>query len=94
MINARICKWNIELEANISRKRNPDAAIEVYDAAKFFNNVLDNPTKYGFKDAISKGDSNECIWQDLLHPTTAMHKVLAADVAKFLTRNEGNDQGK
>jgi phospholipase/lecithinase/hemolysin len=50
--------------------------------------VLDNPTKYGFRNGTSRGDSKKCVWQDILHPTTAMHMVIAADVAKFLTHEE------
>ena len=50
--------------------------------------MLDNPKKYGFRNGTSTGDSKECVWQDILHPTSAMHKVIAADVAKFLTDEE------
>jgi len=70
----------------VSRKHTLDVVIGVYDAAALFNDALDNPKKYGFKNGISQGDSRECIWRDSLHPTMAMHKVVAADVIRFLTR--------
>ena len=34
------------------------------------------------------GDEEKCVWQDMLHPTCAMHRVIAADVARFLTDEE------
>lgn len=71
------------------RERHSDVSLDVYDVAGLFNDVLDNPAKYGFKDAISYGDPEKCVWSDILHPTSAMHKVIAADVARFLTVEEG-----
>jgi len=62
-----------------------DVDVAVYDVARLFNEVLNNPQKFGFKDGTSFDDSEKCVWQDILHPTSAMHKVIAADVAKFLT---------
>jgi phospholipase/lecithinase/hemolysin len=76
------------LEATVAQKRNADVAIEVFDVAEIFKKVLDDPAQYGFKAATTCGNSDECIWRDILHPTTAMHKVIAADVAKFLTKGE------
>ena len=72
--------------------RHNDVVVEVYDAAKLFNDVLDNPTQYGFHDGTSTGDPDKCVWQDILHPTTAMHKFIAADVARFLTAEGGSIQ--
>ena len=90
----RINEWNAALEARVAQKRTADVAIELYDAAELFNHVLDDPVKYGFKDAISAGDSDEYIWRDILHPTSAMHKVIAADFAKFLAKGEDKTQEK
>src|SRR5277367_2976107 len=90
----RINEWNTALEAKVAQKRTAEVAIELYDAAKLFSQVLDNPVKYGFKDAISAGDSEDYIWRDILHPTTAMHKVIAADFAKFLAKGEDDSQEK
>lgn len=70
------------------QQNHQDVSVRVYDAAGLFAEVLDNPIEYGFKDSISAGDSEDCIWFDYLHPTSAMHKILAADVAKFLTVEE------
>jgi phospholipase/lecithinase/hemolysin len=82
------------LEAIVQRKRNAEVAIAIYDAVKLFNKVLDNPKEYGFKDAISTGNSDQCVWRDLIHPTTAMHKVIAADIAKFLIGEEEKSEEK
>jgi len=91
-LRRRIKEWNTALEAIVARMRNADVAIEVYDAAGVFDRVLDNPAQYGFTDAASYGDSDEFIWADMLHPTTAMHKVIAADFAKFLANEEVDSQ--
>jgi phospholipase/lecithinase/hemolysin len=89
-LRSRINEWNTSLVefANKFRNSHDDVDVAIYDAAGLFNEVLDNPTKYGFKNGTSMGDSKENVWQDILHPTSAMHKVIAADVAKFLTNEE------
>ena len=88
----RINAWNTTLREKVVQKRTVDVAIDVYDTEEIFKQVLDNPVKYGFEDAISTGDSDEYIWSDFLHPTTAMHKVIAADFAKFLANGEDDTQ--
>lgn len=56
----------------------------VYDTHALFTEVLNEPEKWGFKDNLSKCHDWECIWDDDLHPTFAMHKVVAKDLAAFL----------
>jgi phospholipase/lecithinase/hemolysin len=84
----RIDEWNAKLPelAEVFKRAHPGVAIAIYNAHALFTKVLDKPDEYGFKDAFSIGDSDDkCIWKDELHPTSAMHKVLAADIAEFLT---------
>jgi hypothetical protein len=85
-LRARIAEWNAALDecVEVFRRDHEDITVEIYDAAKLFTEVLDDPKKYGFKDAVSDC-SDDGVWLDYLHPTSAMHKVLAADVVKFLT---------
>ena len=89
-LRSRIGEWNVALVdfTNEFRKNHNDVDVTIYDVAGLFNEVLDNPAKYGFENGTSRGDSKKCVWQDILHPTTAMHKVIATDVAKFLTYEE------
>jgi phospholipase/lecithinase/hemolysin len=91
----RIKAWNsnlIEYAQKFSEKHG-DVRVRIYDAAALFTRVLDDPKKYGFKDSTSKfmlsdAEEESCIWYDDLHPTSAMHKILAADLARFLTEEE------
>ena len=89
-LRTRIGRWNVALVEFVKAfcDRHSDVTAEVYDAAKLFNDVLDNPTQYGFNDGTSSGDPEKSVWQDTFHPTTAMHKFIAADVYRFLTAKE------
>jgi phospholipase/lecithinase/hemolysin len=66
------------------KEEHPEANVAVYDSRALFNKVLDHPTEYGFINGSTYG-KDSCVWYDILHPTSQMHKVIAADVAKFLT---------
>ena len=74
--------------ANEFLRSHDDVDVAIYDVARLFNEVLDSPTKFGFRDGTSFDDSEKCVWEDMLHPTSAMHKVITADVAKFLTKED------
>ena len=68
------------------RQRYTDlVAAVVYDTHALFTEVLNEPGKWGFKDNLSKCHDWDCIWDDDLHPTFAMHKVVAKDLAAFLS---------
>jgi phospholipase/lecithinase/hemolysin len=85
-LHIRIAEWNADLVhlVNAFHQRHSDSFLAIYDTSIVFNEVLDNPTKYGFKDADSECQTKECIWNDDLHPTFAFHKLLAEDLATFL----------
>lgn len=89
-VRSRIALWNVELEKLVDdfRETHPGVHAVVYDAAAIFNSVLDNPTKYGFKDSISSGEGKHYIWLDHLHPNYPLQRILAADLARFLTNIE------
>ena len=77
--------------ANSFKEKHPEINVAVYDSQKLFDKVLDNPTEYGFIDANTFGAEN-CIWYDMLHPTSQMHNVIAEDVAKFLLDLEDDEK--
>jgi phospholipase/lecithinase/hemolysin len=56
----------------------------IYDTSKIFNAVLDEPKRYGFNDSISGCKEADCIWDNELHPSSELHRILAADLAIFL----------
>jgi phospholipase/lecithinase/hemolysin len=55
----------------------------IYSSYDTFNRVLDDPESHGFTlpDIGKKGGA---IWRDDLHPTSAMHDIIAKDIAQFL----------
>ena len=78
-------KWNIKLVENARSftQRHPDATAMVYSSHHTFTQVLNSPSLYGFEpeDAAKGGGA---IWIDHIHPTTAMHKVIAREMRAFL----------
>jgi len=86
LLGSRISEWNTALPqfANGFSNDHPDISVSVYDVNTVFTTVLDNPQKYGFKDAVSICQTSDCIWADTVHSTFAMHKILALDIARFL----------
>lgn len=55
----------------------------VYSSYDTFIRVLDDPESHGFapEDVGKKGGA---IWHDNLHPTSAMHAIIAKDMALLL----------
>jgi phospholipase/lecithinase/hemolysin len=86
LLGSRISQWNTALPQFANRFSNDhlDISVAVYDVNTPFTTVLDNPQKYGFKDAVSICHTSECIWADIVHSTFAMHKILALNIARFL----------
>ncbi|KDQ09428.1 carbohydrate esterase family 16 protein [Botryobasidium botryosum FD-172 SS1] len=77
--------WNASLAAHIEEFATdyPDTSVFLFKAWDTFTRVLDDPVAHGFKtgDTRRKGGG---IWVDQLHPTSAMHEVVAQDMAIFL----------
>ena len=82
----RIEDWNSQLPSYVSSfaASHPNITTALYDSHALFTMVLNDPKKYGFKDAVSSCNFSTCIWSDGLHSTFAMHKILAADLTNFL----------
>ena len=57
----------------------------VYSSYDTFTRVLDDPELHGFtpEDVSKKGGA---IWRDDLHPTSAMHAIIANDMAQLLNK--------
>ena len=81
-------KWNVELVKLATsfqeRHLNDETVMRTYNAYSFFTKALDDPKGFGFVDSISKCDTGECIWTDGIYPSSAMHKLLAKNLADFL----------
>ena len=80
-------KHNSELAASINglhQQLSSDINIRYLDVNSLFNQIINNPHKFGFKNVtrpcLSKysicKNSNEYLFWDNIHPTTATHKLL------------------
>ena len=87
-VRSRVARWNARLQdfVTIFRFHHSDAFISIYYTSEIFNAVLDDPGKYGFRDAVSICQSGECVWNDVVHPVFSMHKLIAEDLANYLVR--------
>ncbi|KAG8911135.1 hypothetical protein FRC01_005908 [Tulasnella sp. 417] len=81
------CKtWNETLTSraqNEFAQAHPDASIFVFDARSVFEKMLTDPVKYGFSEQAGRGYDQEMYW-DVIHPTTAVNRIVAKAVADFL----------
>ncbi|KAL0573782.1 hypothetical protein V5O48_008169 [Marasmius crinis-equi] len=59
---------------------NPDATIFAFDANAWFNNMLDNPGRFGFTNVTGSctcPDPEGYFWYNSGHPTEKVHRLLA-----------------
>jgi biotin-(acetyl-CoA carboxylase) ligase len=79
-------KWNQELERYVRLFANShpkEITAMIYSSYDTFNRVLDHPELHGFtlEDIDRKGSS---IWHADIHPTSAMHDIIARDIVRLL----------
>ncbi|KAI4525060.1 hypothetical protein K525DRAFT_266440 [Schizophyllum commune Loenen D] len=77
--------WNAALlaRAQIFAKEHPDATILIFSSARVIDSILDDPDVYGLPPSNVR-KANGAIWMDRLHPTSAVHDVLAKEMTEFL----------
>ena len=97
-VPARLCEswkgryegWNAALDAAVSgfASAHADATVFVFSAWDTFTRMLDDPVAHGFErsDARKRGGA---IWVDELHPTSAVHGIVAEELARFLASHGG-----
>ncbi|KAJ9213421.1 CAZyme family CE16 [Paecilomyces variotii] len=59
-------------------QNHPDTSVLEHDTWTFMTEMLDNAPFYGFEDAKCQGKG--CFWFNDYHPTSGVHKLLAADL--------------
>ncbi|KAL4864864.1 hypothetical protein BDV12DRAFT_211353 [Aspergillus spectabilis] len=77
-----LAPWQQRIYAAAIERYNHQLRPEIYDAWTFTSEVLDHSQEFGFVDSTCMGEG--CIWFDHLHPRSAFHRILAADLAVFL----------
>jgi len=77
--------WNTTLEQELQKwvKTHPDITAFLFSSWDTFTRVLDDPSVYGF-DPSDTTEAGGAIWVDRFRPTSAMHRVIADDLASFL----------
>ncbi|TFY72677.1 hypothetical protein EVG20_g339 [Dentipellis fragilis] len=77
--------WNTTLDcrAKAFASSHPDATVMILSAWGTFSRVLDDPVACGFAQDSGRKAGGD-IWFDRLHPTSAMHKIIADDIFEFL----------
>ncbi|PPR03635.1 hypothetical protein CVT24_007751 [Panaeolus cyanescens] len=75
----RVNSWNAALRDALHDfcSSHEDA---LFSANRVFNNLLDNPDKFGFAAEPEQSD----IWVDHIHPTSKVHDVVARSIGEFL----------
>jgi phospholipase/lecithinase/hemolysin len=63
---------------------NPDSVAWLLDTTPIFDQAISNPTAYGAPDATCYSSNGiSCLWWNDLHPGQAIHKLVAAAVARL-----------
>lgn len=67
------------------RTAHPDTNVAIYNAAALFDELLDDPTAFGFRNEHDRNFTDEDVmWFDTLHPSCSVQKLLAKDIAAAL----------
>ncbi|KAK3998107.1 SGNH hydrolase-type esterase domain-containing protein [Cladorrhinum sp. PSN332] len=80
-----IGSFNSQVAARLEafKQSKGDVHTVVVDSAGAINEAVGNPRAYGAPDATCLNRNGQsCLWWDALHPGTAIHRLLAGDVAK------------
>ena len=59
-----LANFNARLEKRIAgfKKANRGVQTFLYDSVSQYNEILDNPTKFGFRDAVTWGKDADLFW--------------------------------
>lgn len=77
--------WNGHLREGLGgfRRKFIDASVLLFSSWDIFTRILDSPETFGFP-ATDVCKAGGAIWVDQLHPTSAVHAIIAKDVMEFL----------
>lgn len=83
----KIKSWNQtlwDLSERVERNHS-GTSVFVFPTWDLFTDMFDNPEKYGFSsEDVNRGYGGR-MWVDGLHPTSAVHKVIASQVVDLLS---------
>lgn len=89
----KITSWNTHLRQQIDdfRRAHGDVTVFFIDMCQIFNDLFDYPEKHGFATADIHRTRGGNFWMDGLHPTSAVHKVIADAVHAEIRKLELED---
>lgn len=79
--------WNETLWrlAEKVEKDHADTSVFVFPTWDLFTSIFDDPAKYGFRPQDVVEPYGGKMWMDVLHPTSAVHKIIADHVVELLS---------
>jgi phospholipase/lecithinase/hemolysin len=80
-----LIEWNKQLAAYCERfkESHPDTAILEFSSWDVFNELFDDPDKFGF-DKEDVGRRSGAMFVDHIHPTSRVHNVFAEAIGRWL----------
>ncbi|KAI0628890.1 hypothetical protein C8Q77DRAFT_1067250 [Trametes polyzona] len=87
-----VLAWNSALRDQAAKfsAEHSDATVLIWSSHELFTQLLSNPELFGFdKEDASKEEGS--IFEDGLHPTSAVHLVIARHLSDFLSNVQGSE---
>lgn len=86
-LHQKVKEWNEVLHtlANKIEGEHKDTSIFVFPTWELFTDIIDNPVRYGFTYWDAEKPFGGEMWMDGLHPTSAVHKIIADHVVELLS---------
>ena len=82
----KIDAWNIALTSQVAelQAKHPHIAVRIFPTHALFSDIFQSPGSYGFSEAdVGKAYGGK-IWMDGLHPTSAVHSIIADRLLNML----------
>ena len=81
-----VLTWNAKLgeAARAFAAAHPDATVLIWSSWRLFEQVYSDPESFGFREE-DLADHEGRVFVDGLHPTSAMHEIVAAQILDFLS---------
>ncbi|KAI0355238.1 hypothetical protein OH77DRAFT_1496363 [Trametes cingulata] len=87
--------WNDSLReaAETFHAKHPDTTVVIWSAWKLFTELLADPVSFGFGPEEAAKEEGQ-IFEDGLHPTTSVHRLIARNLLEFLSSIDTANQSE
>ncbi|KAJ7744890.1 hypothetical protein B0H16DRAFT_1663994 [Mycena metata] len=85
LLKSVILTYNSKLAAKVAsfKANNTGVTTWLWDANTEFNTILNNPTQFGFVDAVSFGNTGD-FWGNNYHPSSPAHQIFAQQISALM----------